>query len=312
MEAIAGAVPLDALAPQRLAEPVHVHLQRGNGRFRRLGSPQGVDEAVPRHDRVRVQQQEGQQGALLRGSKRQRAVVPDDLDRAQDAEFHARRPLSQPGPKRILSGPIDGVPDPRNERKEPQMIRAGDTIENPVTGERIVFRQTSRETNGQAVVIETFVQPNGFVAAAHVHPSQEERFEVLRGSVGFRIGRKKLVAGPGQRAHRPRRHAAQVLERGRGGGPLRLRGAPSAPVRGAARDDVRPRRRRQDEPEGHAEPAAARGDRERALRHGSPAVPAGHRAADRPRPRQPARAALGYEPVYVPAEPAATAVAASI
>src|SRR3954469_14140918 len=79
------------------------------------------------------------------------------------------------------------------------MIHAGDTIENPVTGERIVFRPTSRETNGQAVVIETFVQPNGFAAAARVHPSQEERFEVLRGSVGFRIGRKKLVAGPGQR-----------------------------------------------------------------------------------------------------------------
>jgi len=79
------------------------------------------------------------------------------------------------------------------------MIHAGDTIENPVTGERLVFRKTSRETGGQAVVIETFVQPNGFVAAAHVHPSQEERFEVLRGSVGFKLGRKKLVAGPGQR-----------------------------------------------------------------------------------------------------------------
>jgi len=79
------------------------------------------------------------------------------------------------------------------------MIRAGDTIENPITGERLVFRKTSRETGGQAVVVETFVQPNGFVAAAHVHPSQEERFEILRGSVGFKIGRKKLVAGPGQR-----------------------------------------------------------------------------------------------------------------
>ena len=79
------------------------------------------------------------------------------------------------------------------------MIHAGDTIENPVTGERLVFRKTSRETGGRAVVIETFVQPNGFVAAAHVHPTQEERFEVLRGSVGFKIGRKKLVAGPGQR-----------------------------------------------------------------------------------------------------------------
>ena len=79
------------------------------------------------------------------------------------------------------------------------MIRAGDSIENPVTGERIVFRQTSHETGGEAVVIETYVKPNGFVAAAHVHPSQEERFQVLRGSVGFKIGRRKVVAGPGQR-----------------------------------------------------------------------------------------------------------------
>src|SRR5947208_1487333 len=79
------------------------------------------------------------------------------------------------------------------------MISAGDTIHNPITGERLVFRKTSRETGGQAVVIETYVQPNGFVAAAHVHPSQEERFEVLSGEVGFRIGREKVVAGPGQR-----------------------------------------------------------------------------------------------------------------
>jgi len=79
------------------------------------------------------------------------------------------------------------------------MIRAGETIENPVTGERIVFRKTSRETEGEAVVIETYVQPNGFVAAAHVHPSQEERFEVLAGSVGFRLGREKRIAGPGER-----------------------------------------------------------------------------------------------------------------
>ena len=79
------------------------------------------------------------------------------------------------------------------------MIHAGDTIENPVTGERIIFRKTSRETGGEAVVIECIVQPTGFVAATHVHPSQEERFEILRGSVGFRIGRDERVAGPGER-----------------------------------------------------------------------------------------------------------------
>lgn len=88
-------------------------------------------------------------------------------------------------------------------KKESLMIRAGDSIHNPVTGERIVFRQTSADTNGEAVVIETFVEPDGFVAAAHVHPSQEERFQVLRGTVGFKIGGKKQVAGPGTRVTVP-------------------------------------------------------------------------------------------------------------
>lgn len=79
------------------------------------------------------------------------------------------------------------------------MIQAGDVIENPVTGKRLVFRTTSRETNGEAVVLETFVKADGFVAAAHVHPHQEERFQILRGTLGFRLGREKIVAGPGQR-----------------------------------------------------------------------------------------------------------------
>jgi quercetin dioxygenase-like cupin family protein len=83
------------------------------------------------------------------------------------------------------------------------VIHPGDVIENPVTGERLVFRKTSRETNGEAVVLETFVKPHGFVAAAHVHPHQEERFQILRGTVGFRLGRKKIVAGPGQRVTVP-------------------------------------------------------------------------------------------------------------
>ena len=83
------------------------------------------------------------------------------------------------------------------------MIQAGDVIENPVTGERLVFRKTSRETNGEAVVLETFVKPDGFVAAAHVHPSQEERFQIRRGTLGFRLGRENIVAGPGQRVTVP-------------------------------------------------------------------------------------------------------------
>jgi quercetin dioxygenase-like cupin family protein len=77
------------------------------------------------------------------------------------------------------------------------MIRTGQTIENPVTGERLVFRTTSADTKGASVVVETFVEPNGCVAAAHLHPHQEERFDVLSGTLEFRLGRKTFVAEAG-------------------------------------------------------------------------------------------------------------------
>jgi quercetin dioxygenase-like cupin family protein len=79
------------------------------------------------------------------------------------------------------------------------VIRAGDTIENPITGERIVFHRTSAETNGEVVVIECFVKPDGAVAAAHVHPSQDERFEILGGRVGFQLDEVEIEAKAGDR-----------------------------------------------------------------------------------------------------------------
>jgi mannose-6-phosphate isomerase-like protein (cupin superfamily) len=77
------------------------------------------------------------------------------------------------------------------------MIRKGDKLENPVTGETLIFHRTSRDTAGEAVLIETIVRPDGFVAAAHVHPRQSERFEVLEGRIGLRVGDRELVLGPG-------------------------------------------------------------------------------------------------------------------
>jgi quercetin dioxygenase-like cupin family protein len=77
------------------------------------------------------------------------------------------------------------------------MIRNGDRLENPATGEVLIFHRTSRETHGEAVLVETIVRPGGFVAAAHVHPHQTERFEVLEGTVGLRVGDEEIIAGPG-------------------------------------------------------------------------------------------------------------------
>ena len=78
------------------------------------------------------------------------------------------------------------------------MIRTGDTIHNPVTGERITFLATSADTDAEAVVIETVVQPHGSVAAAHVHPSQGERFAVKSGKLGMKVGRERRTLEAGQ------------------------------------------------------------------------------------------------------------------
>jgi quercetin dioxygenase-like cupin family protein len=48
------------------------------------------------------------------------------------------------------------------------------------------------------VLVETVLQPGATVAAAHVHPSQAERFQVLAGTVGMKVGGKKIEVGPGE------------------------------------------------------------------------------------------------------------------
>ena len=77
------------------------------------------------------------------------------------------------------------------------MIYAGDTLENPVTGEVLVFQRTSEETGGESVLVEAIVRPHGFVAAAHLHPFQTERFEILQGRLGLKVDGTELVAEPG-------------------------------------------------------------------------------------------------------------------
>jgi quercetin dioxygenase-like cupin family protein len=78
------------------------------------------------------------------------------------------------------------------------MIRTGQTIENPVTGEVLIFRKTSRDTGGELVLVETILRPGATVAAAHSHPYQSESFQVLEGRVGFKVGRERVELGSGE------------------------------------------------------------------------------------------------------------------
>jgi quercetin dioxygenase-like cupin family protein len=78
------------------------------------------------------------------------------------------------------------------------MAYAGQTLENPVTGERITFLKTAADTGGEYCEIDLQLTPDGAVPGTHVHPKQEERFEVIAGKMKFRLGLRKVVAGPGE------------------------------------------------------------------------------------------------------------------
>lgn len=77
------------------------------------------------------------------------------------------------------------------------MIRPGDRLENAVTGEVLIFHETAAQSGGEFVRVETIVEPNGFVAAAHVHPFQTERFNMLDGTIEFRVGGETVQAAAG-------------------------------------------------------------------------------------------------------------------
>jgi quercetin dioxygenase-like cupin family protein len=71
------------------------------------------------------------------------------------------------------------------------------TLENPVTGERFTFTHTAASTGGELLAFDLGLRPGGAVPIPHVHPIQTERFEVVDGRMNFRVGLRKVQAGPG-------------------------------------------------------------------------------------------------------------------
>lgn len=75
---------------------------------------------------------------------------------------------------------------------------ASRVIANPISGERIVIRASGAETDGRLLAFDLFLPPGGHVPARHVHPAQEERFTVVAGVMRFQLGRRTILAHPGE------------------------------------------------------------------------------------------------------------------
>jgi hypothetical protein len=64
------------------------------------------------------------------------------------------------------------------------MAYVGQTLSNPASGERITFRRTAAQTGGRLVTIDLELpQGRRVPGSLHIHPLQEERFEVVNGTM---------------------------------------------------------------------------------------------------------------------------------
>jgi mannose-6-phosphate isomerase-like protein (cupin superfamily) len=85
------------------------------------------------------------------------------------------------------------------------MARAGDTIENPITGERMTFLATSEETGGEFVKIKDELPAGSVGVPMHYHLAYTETFEVLQGKLDVCVSGKKthVVLKSGESVHVP-------------------------------------------------------------------------------------------------------------
>lgn len=119
------------------------------------------------------------------------------------------------------------------------MARRGQIISNPVSGETIEFKRTSAETGGRLLEIELTLTPDGKVPGMHVHPEQEERFEVLEGRMRFRMGTRTIVAEPGEVVTVPAGKAHKFANAGDGEAVARVQVRPALDMEELFEETVR-------------------------------------------------------------------------
>jgi quercetin dioxygenase-like cupin family protein len=75
-------------------------------------------------------------------------------------------------------------------------------IQNPISGERIVIRNSAAETGGRLLVFDLSLPPGGHVPARHAHPIQEERFTIMQGRMRFSFAGNIILVNPGETSFR--------------------------------------------------------------------------------------------------------------
>lgn len=83
------------------------------------------------------------------------------------------------------------------------MSSYGDVYENRVTGERGVVLRGDEDGAGESFLAHLTVRPGGAVVGEHVHPRTQERFRVVSGMLGVRLGGVEDTLAAGEEATAP-------------------------------------------------------------------------------------------------------------
>jgi quercetin dioxygenase-like cupin family protein len=77
------------------------------------------------------------------------------------------------------------------------MTKKGKTLTNKITGEKIIWLETTKDTNGRHILFDFEIAPGGCVPVRHIHPFQNEHFEIQSGSLRLELNgeTKNLKAG---------------------------------------------------------------------------------------------------------------------
>lgn len=78
------------------------------------------------------------------------------------------------------------------------MAKQGDKITNARTGQKMIFLQTGKETNGQLLEIESFNPKSDMREPIHIHPRQESSAKIISGKLHFLVNGKEQIVGPGE------------------------------------------------------------------------------------------------------------------
>ena len=76
-------------------------------------------------------------------------------------------------------------------------------LSNPTSGQDIRFIQTSKDTKGELLEIESIYPTRSKEPIPHYHPHQVEDFEVLTGEITVRMNRQVIVLKQGDKLHIP-------------------------------------------------------------------------------------------------------------